>query len=47
MYWNGSAAGQENGTIVYSPVIKAIIVLLMAATIVLGVYPQVVLGLLR
>ncbi len=46
MYWNGSATG-EVSPIVVPGLLKGLIIALIAATILFGVYPQPLLGLLK
>lgn len=46
MYWNNPAPGAES-PIVCSALIRTVIIVLIAATVVIGVYPQVVMGLLK
>jgi len=46
MYWNAPVA-EDSGALAISPVLKALIIALAAASIVLGLYPQAVLGLLK
>ena len=46
MYWNRAPEG-ETAVITFSPAIKVLILVLIAATLLFGVYPQGILGLLK